>query len=169
MTIKLYWSEEKGKYVDKSHSGQPRGNNATRARFVFMFNAAVKRLDKAETIEDEAWSKLKRARSCTMMNDKYKWSQKEQKFTLRRSERLRIPEYKAEYERVRRERENIETQLHKIKAAITGNNLLKIEKNYLTIIQSNDIKRVERAAKARAKREGHYYNNGRKVKDADIY
>jgi len=159
------WNEATQRYDDLLHRGQPRGNNSRLARLVRSKRSYEKQVEQAEEKEDYAWTMRNKAWHSKSCRERRVWSKKDQRFIMIGGLRGKLDEYKDLYNEAHAELIYLESRLDRIKFDIGTEVSIQNEKKDLTMLQSNDIKKVERAAKRKAKKEGKYYHGGRKAKD----
>ncbi len=166
--MKGRWDEAKQKFIYPGQ-GRPRGNNANLARWTQRREFLLDELKLNEQRESDTRDALRRAHSCECMKDRFIYNKALGKYELRRSERLRIPEYRERLEALKQRDKELQQELEHVQIALAGQRMIAADEQTDSFLKCNDPAKVERLARAEAKKQGRYFQAGRKVEADDLY
>jgi hypothetical protein len=165
---KSVWNEAKQKFIYPGQ-GRPRGNNANIARWTQRLEFLADELKLNEQSLSDTLDALKKAHSCRACRDRFIYNKELDKYELRRSERLRIPEYQAKLAALKQGNAAMQQELENVSIALAGQRMIAADEHIDSFLKCNDPAKVERLARAAAKKAGSYFQAGRKVEANEIY
>jgi hypothetical protein len=166
--MKGTWNEAKQKFIYLGQ-GQPRGNNIRIANWTKRREFLIDELKLNEQRENDTREALHRAHGCRSCHDRHVYNKESGRFELRRSERLRIPEYQERLAALKQSTKDMQQELEHVQIALAGQRMIDSDAATDSFLTCNDPSKVERLARAAAKKEGRHFQAGRKIEDSDIY